>query len=207
MGFPVTSHVHLLKVFSILPIFVQLRNIWVDLIGSSRTIPSDVPHPSDPLVPTTPDNGPRSPASGILNPFASFVSSKALPSPELRKRHTIAGSYRPVATDVEDKPRSARIDVLSWLGRATLDAIGEAGKQLLTDSGLLDKNSLYARIWLLLQLSCIGGHGLRDRERARYGLWGHLQQCAQISRYHHPPGVVSYFAYLREFLVTFLCAP
>ncbi|GJE91800.1 cytochrome P450 [Phanerochaete sordida] len=103
----------------------QLRDIWLDVINSSSS--STLSTPPDPFALETSTSGtdeklpPCARATGFLpNPFASFVSSKARP----RAAPTPATAAPP-----EERTASpgAKVDVLAWLARATLDVIGEAG--------------------------------------------------------------------------------
>ncbi|KAJ3559311.1 hypothetical protein NM688_g418 [Phlebia brevispora] len=112
------------------PIFwqkaVQLRDIWLETIAACHTGNSlDVSPVSDPLTPPALEGASDKPRQPIVlpNPFSSFVSSKALPSSDVLVRRRLTKSS--VATPGETL--TARVDVLSWLARATLDVIGEAG--------------------------------------------------------------------------------
>ena len=110
----------------------QLRDIWLSLVNpeTEDTAPAGTQPPPDPLTPPVDggfDNGSRTTAL-LPNPFASFAPSKRLP---LRS----AGLSPPESPSFpQNRARKARVDVLAWLARATLDVIGEAGELLCSRS-------------------------------------------------------------------------
>ncbi|KAH9855328.1 cytochrome P450 [Lenzites betulinus] len=126
------------QVKSFTPIFwekaTRLRDIWLDITAS----PLSFFTPADPLTTRESaegleDTDPEPATSNTLspsalttsflpNPFSSFVPSKASPPfpTTVRARHAATSS-------VECSSEPCRVDVLPWLGRATLDVIGAAG--------------------------------------------------------------------------------
>ena len=112
----------------------QLRGIWLGIIDTSKSSfhAASESHanlaPSDPFAHAEVRGGRT---SGFLpNPFASFVPSKTQPRAEALRQRTSVGPHetRVPTVDVDAKADgAARIDVLAWLARATLDVIGAAG--------------------------------------------------------------------------------
>jgi hypothetical protein len=117
-------------------IILQLRDIWLGIIdASSASVDLDVSKASPNIAPSDPfahEDEKSGRTSGFLpNPFAAFVPSKAQPRAHARQ-HSFVPSPRPnIEADPAAKDGTAKIDVLAWLARATLDVIGEAGALIL----------------------------------------------------------------------------
>ncbi|KZT67097.1 cytochrome P450 [Daedalea quercina L-15889] len=115
---------------SLSPIFwnkaVELRNIWLDIASSSQSHAA----PSDPFHVIQSSKAPKGDrafaitTSVLPNPFSSFMPGKTT----ARGQNNHASITRPDSTTGStSEGSSARVDVLAWLARATLDVIGEAG--------------------------------------------------------------------------------
>lgn len=114
------------RVYSL--IMSQLRDIWLRIVDDSGASHMASEAPPDPFAQSPQPDEKQGRTSGFLpNPFAAFVSSKRPPRPQARL--TTPGSSEEIAEHMRDASYqgSAKVDVLAWLARATLDAIGEAG--------------------------------------------------------------------------------
>ncbi|KAF8517393.1 cytochrome P450 [Hysterangium stoloniferum] len=129
------------QVRELTPIFyekaVKLRDIWLSLIDTASSSPTEIHNPPSILRHT---DKPfhlsfLSPATPIL-PLRSRSRTNKVnitsPSPSL----SLPSSYSSTS--------SIRLDILSWLGRATLDVIGLAGFGYTFDALVDDQNELAA---------------------------------------------------------------
>ncbi|KAF8489400.1 cytochrome P450 [Gautieria morchelliformis] len=150
------------QVRELTPIFYdkasKLRDIWLDHIDSARTASKPKRHRPEtsanrklppPLRSSACCSEPRRPShKTLLSPATPTLPLTPPPRPDspmfrLRQRFNTADSPSEGSTFALAQPHPpSRVDVLNWLGRATLDVIGLAGFGYTFDALVDDQNDL-----------------------------------------------------------------